>query len=701
MAAPQNREIATAPNPLVWVWDHDRRRIVWATDKALGFWGERTVLDLSERDFPPTDPATLQFAQLLHAASVNSNGQARAQLTLSPSGMPRRVEARVARFALSDGRTGLRIHALPHPTGMHGEPERMREIFATAPQAMSLFADDGGLLIQNDAANLIFGTDRLAPLAARFDTEGKARKALHATLISGAFSQADTLHTRAGLQRHRITMRRMPDPVTEGFAVLVSFSDATEREATPRLTAPAQYPQDTAHLLNAIDAGIAIYDNAMNARHLNPQARRILGLSEGEQAPALAAMFAGDSGRLRNAMLDIREGRQDSAILALAGSEHDLHLLRGEWQGATAWIATMMQRAVVPAVTATVPSGQGVALDAIGVGLATLRPDGSVVEMNAAAEDLLEWVQGNHETLTDILDEESAEALLVALRQGDKTESVTIRLKDHTQTLKVGLAPVDGPDTDHRIATFGAANQRSEAHPGIFERREAIARTSHELRTPLNAVIGFTQLMLQDPAPIKSDAYIGYLKDINDSGTYMLRLLQDLLDMRRIEADTLTVDTAPIDLGTLLRIIAREAEFMAQKRGVDVVLSIDPALPPVLADRHTIRQAVTNLVGNATKFTQANGWVRISATLRSSGAVQVEVIDNGKGMTPEELNFAMEPFGQMAGSHHNFGGAGMGLPLAKGFVEANRARFEMTSEKGLGTIARIVFPAGRVAREQR
>jgi len=181
----------------------------------------------------------------------------------------------------------------------------------------------------------------------------------------------------------------------------------------------------------------------------------------------------------------------------------------------------------------------------------------------------------------------------------------------------------------------------------------------------------------------------------------MLRLLQDLLDIRRIEADALTLDSAPIDLGNLLRVIVKEVEFAARKRDVEIVLSVEPDLPPVLADLHTMRQALTNVIGNAVKFTAASGWVRITVLQRSSGAVQVEVIDNGDGMTPDELAIALEPFGQMSGSQQGFGGAGMGVPLAKGFVEANRARFDLTSEKGLGTVARIVFPSNRITERGR
>ena len=706
MAASHNHEIATAIEPGVWVWDHDRRRIVWANDSALRFWGERTVLDLIDRDFPPSDPATTQFARLLHAASATGTDQVRARLTLTPANGPRQVDAIASRFTLKDGRTGLRISATPLPVGMESEPERMREIFATAPQAMALFAEDGSLLVQNDAAELTFGSGRLASLAARYGSPRPARDALRALLVSGAFSQSTMLSTRAGMRRHRVTMRRMLDPVTGSFAALASFSDTVERDDGVVLTGPVRQGAEQA-LLASVDAGVAVYDDALKPLYMSDPARHLMGAPSENPLPRLSSLFPHDRDRIATALLAVRDGQTDVAEIELAVQENgdtarwvQLRIRKGTWQGASAWVATITdvtqgQRAAIAVQRAA--DDRDAALEAVGVGSIIVHDDGSIAEINATATDLLGRATGDMRPLTDTFDAAGASAFRAAFDQDGKAEGLKVRLPDSAQTLLIGIGPRNRYNLNYRVVTLRAVEKGHSDKPGIFERREAVARASHELRTPLNAIIGFTQLMLEDPEPIHSPAYVGYLKDINDSGAYMLRLLQDLLDMRRIEADALTLDSAPLDLGNLLRVITREIEFAARKRDVEIVLSVEPDLLPVLADLHTLRQALTNIIGNAVKFTAASGWVRISAVRRGSGAIQVEVIDNGTGMTPEELALALEPFGQMPGSQQSFGGAGMGVPLAKGFIEANAARFELTSEKGLGTIARVVFPPNRVA----
>ena len=706
MAASQNRGLPSPAEASVWIWDHDRRRIVWANDAALRFWGEGSLLDLIERDFAPADPATVQFAKLLHAAVASDGPGVRAKLVLTPLGRPQRVEAHATRFALSDGRTGLRIEAMPAPTGEAQGSDRMREIFETAPQATALFAEDGSLLVQNAAADFIFGTEGLSGLAQRYGARKPARDALRAMLISGSFSHTTMLNTRVGPRRHRVTMRRMLDPVTGSLAALTVFADTGEREEAQRLSVALEGDAEAA-LLSSVQAGVAVYDDALKPLYLSDMAKRLLGVPVDATTPQLGRLFPRDRRRIGEALLAIRDGQSDMATLELAVQGQDgaarwvqLQIRKGGWRGAGAWIATITdvtdgRRAAIAGQRAT--DDRDAAMSAIGVGVAALDADGRIVETSETARALL---GGDPEgmRLADAFDEAGADIFSRVFEEENRNDAFTVARASDGQRLLIGISPKDRLNRNYRIVTLREETGRS-AKPGIFESKEAVARASHELRTPLNAIMGFTQLMLDDPSPILSEAYVGYLKDINESGTYMLRLLQDLLDLRRIEGEALTLDPGPIDLANLARVIVREVEFAAKKREVDLTLSLEPSLPAVLADLHTMRQALTNIIGNAVKFTSPGGWVRISALRRASGAVELEVIDNGDGMTAEEMTVALTPFGQMTGSHQDFGGAGMGLPLAKGFIEANRARFEMTSEKGLGTIARLVFPPNRVVED--
>lgn len=712
MAASDTHERPAHSEASAWVWDHDRRRIVWANEAALRFWGERSLLDLIERDFAPTDQATSQFAQLLHAVLSSDVERVRGQIVLTPVGRPQRVETIASPFTLSDGRVGLRIEAFPTPIGQGSKLERFYAMLENTPHAMALFAEDGALLHQNAASAFVFGATALSGLAERYGDRKAARDAMRALLVSGSFSHNTILKTRVGSRRHRVTMRRMLDPVSGGLSALVIFSDTAEREESLMLAATTGKAAETA-VLSVIQAGVAVYDDALKPLYMSDMAKDLLGVAVDSAAPQLGRLFPRDRERIAKALVEIRDGHRDMAEVELAVKGRasavrwvKLQIRKGGWRGASAWVATITDvtegRRAAVAVQRSIDD-RDAAMGLIGVGAVTLREDGTIASINSVAADLLDCVESDviGRPLADMLDQDSAGLFQRALEKDSKDNLITVTLTHPlhgaSRKLSIGISPLSRYNRNYRMIALREAPASHETKSSVFDRKETVARTSHELRTPLNAIIGFTQLMLEDPAPITRPAYIDYLQDINESGAYMLRLLQDLLDLRSLEVGTLALDSAPIEIGTLLRIVGREVDFAAKKRDVEVTVSVEPDLPAVLADMHTMRQALTNIVGNAVKYTAEGGWVRLSAVRRASGAIEIEVIDNGDGLNAEELVAALKPFSQMMGSHRSYGGAGMGLPLAKGFIEANRARFEFTSEKHLGTIARIIFPPSRIA----
>ena len=712
MAASEHHELPSHPETGIWVWDHDRRKIVWANDSAVRVWGEDSLLDLIDRDFAPGDQLTMQFAHLLHTTLATNADQVRAVLMLAPEGKPRRFEGYASRFRLSDGRTGLRVEVYPMPTGEDGRLDRMVEVFNTAPQAMSLFAEDGSLMIQNAAADFIFGAGKLSGLAQRYGERKPARDALRALLVTGSFSQSVVLQTRVGPRRHRVTLRRMLDPVTGEFAALAAFSDTAERDSAILRAVAGERDAETA-VLSLLDAGVAVYDDALKPLYVSERARALLGTSGPENTSQLGRLFPRDRKRLSDALIDIRDGHVQERSIDLTVRPDDsaarwieLTIRKGRWRGADAWVATVLD--VTETRRATIAAQRAVddresALDVVGVGVATLREDGSIVHLSKAGETLLgkSALEIKNTSFASLLSDASQKVFEGVLEETKANDAFSITLKADNgsdgKRLTMGFSNTDRYNRGFRVLTFTALATPQRHTPTVFDSREAVARTSHELRTPLNAIMGFTQLMLDDTSSIKNPAYVQYLSDIHESGIYMLRLMQDMLDIRRIETGALSLEPGPIDLGNLVRIVVREIDFAARKRNVDITISIEPNLPAVVADMHTIRQALTNIVSNAVKFTAPSGWVRISAVRRASGAVELEVIDNGEGMEAEEIKVAMTPFAQMPGNHKSYGGAGMGLPLAKGFIEANEARFELSSEKNLGTIARIVFPPMQTA----
>ena len=697
--------VSTTDSAAIWIWDHDRQRIVWANEAGLRFWGERSLLDLVERDFAPFDEAVYDFGELIRAVLTRKSGKVRARMVLAPSGHPVRVDCRAQHVPLSDGRPGLRVEAVRAPLGDDAEIDRLREIIERTPTAISLFAEDGGLLMQNAAAEQSFGPG-LEGLSLRYGDRQETRDALRSLLVNGAYSQAVDLQTRVGVRRHRVTMRRMHDPMTGGLAAIVFFTDIADRTGEV-IAASHGIGGAEMRLLSSSDAGAVVFDDALKVLHMSNAARQLSGEPDAVRAASISALFPQDRKAIVEALTRIRDGQTDRIDLRIGGAEDDtgekplrIEVRRGEWGGAAAWLATLID--VTAARQGELPSrnlmsARDDALVALGVGIAVLRPDG-VIERISPTGAVLLGVQESAligQAFDAGLDEASVRAFRGALASpGGKALPFTIersrRNDDGMISLRAAISPPDRTGPSARTVVFNELKSGSSGAGRGAARSEAIARASHELRTPLNAIIGFTQIMLDDPSAIHSETYREYLKDIHDSGQYMARLVQDMLDMRRIEAGALSLDPAPVNLGNLIRRVVRDLDGAARARDVTLTVSLEEALPTVIADAHTLRQALTNLVGNAVKFT--TDAVRVSASTHNSGALRIDVTDNGDGMTDEEVERALQPYAQGRHSSRKFGGAGMGLPLAKGFVEANGGHFEIVSRKTEGTSARIVFP---------
>ena len=705
--------VATTDSAALWVWDPDRLRIVWANEQGMRFWGERSLLDLVERDFAPFDEAVHDFGELMHAVATRKSGKVRARMVLAPDGSPIRVDCRAQRIELSDGRLGLRVEAIRAPIGDEAEVDRLREIIERTPTAISLFAEDGTLLMQNAAAEQSFGPE-LDNLSQRYGDRAVARDALRSLLVNGAYNHAIDLNTTVGSRRHRVTMRRMHDPMTGRLAAIVFFTDIADRQVAMAGAVPQADPTDESNLLSSLDAGAVVFDDALKILYLSDAARHLLSHPDSTQDANIAALFPEERRQIADALTRIRDGQAERVDLRLSiADDHGasrwlrMEVRTGGWRGAAAWLATLTdvteERKLALSIRRSVDERDS-ALETLGVGVATIRRDGVVETITHSGAALL-GVKADAlvgQAFDAGLDEAAVRAFRGALASTpEKAQPFFIERPREDgaplASLRVAISPQDENSSTLRTLVFSETRNSGGNGSRGAARSEAIARASHELRTPLNAIIGFTQIMLDDPSAIRSDTYREYLKDINDSGQYMARLVQDMLDMRRIEAGALSLDPAPVNLTNLIRRIARELESAARARDVTITVSMDDDLPTVVADAHTLRQALTNLVGNAVKFT--TDAVRVSASARGSGALRIDVTDNGDGMTDEEVERALQPYAQGRHSSRKFGGAGMGLPLAKGFIEANGGHFEIVSRKNEGTNAGIVFPPRLVERE--
>ncbi len=263
---------------------------------------------------------------------------------------------------------------------------------------------------------------------------------------------------------------------------------------------------------------------------------------------------------------------------------------------------------------------------------------------------------------------------------------------------KSGYCAVVRDITQWKRAEEELTQARAQAERSSSQKTEFLARVSHEIRTPLNAIIGFSELMMDEKfGPVGNDRYRDYLRDINRSGNHVLDLVNDLLDISKIEAGQQEMSYEAVALNDTLAESVAMMQPQANRERVIIRSSFASGLPDVVADLRTIRQIALNLLSNAIRYTQAGGQVIVSTAYDVGGDVVMRFRDTGIGMSPAELEQALKPFKQINAIKRPRGdGTGLGLPLTKAMVEANRARFTILSTPGEGTLVEITFPSTRV-----
>jgi PAS domain S-box-containing protein len=242
---------------------------------------------------------------------------------------------------------------------------------------------------------------------------------------------------------------------------------------------------------------------------------------------------------------------------------------------------------------------------------------------------------------------------------------------------------------------------RRAAESASHQKSDFLARVSHEVRTPLNAIIGFAEVMIEERfGAVENERYREYLRDIRTSGEHVVSLVNDLLDISRIEAGKLDLTFQAVPLNDLVRESIGLMQPQANRAHVVLRSSLSRDVPAIVADQRTLRQIVLNLLSNSVKFTGAGGQVIASTSLAESGEAHLRIRDTGEGMNEEELALALEPFRQLSTAAIGGGtGSGLGLPLTKALVEANRASLSIKSARGEGTVVTVTFPPTRVLSE--
>jgi signal transduction histidine kinase len=241
---------------------------------------------------------------------------------------------------------------------------------------------------------------------------------------------------------------------------------------------------------------------------------------------------------------------------------------------------------------------------------------------------------------------------------------------------------------------------RRQAEKASALKSEFLAKISHEIRTPLNAIIGFAEVIAEERfGSLGNERYKEYVKDIHASGGHVMSLINDLLDLSKIEAGKADLKLAPTDANLVIQECLALMQPQAANERVIMRAALAEKLPRVVADERSLRQIMLNLMSNAVKFNEPGGQVIVSTALNDSGQAIIRVRDTGIGMSEGEIATALEPFRQV-GETRRAGGTGLGLPLTKALTEANRAQFTIKSGKEQGTLVELAFPTTPAAAAQ-
>jgi signal transduction histidine kinase len=243
-----------------------------------------------------------------------------------------------------------------------------------------------------------------------------------------------------------------------------------------------------------------------------------------------------------------------------------------------------------------------------------------------------------------------------------------------------------------------AEEARHAAESANRSKSRFLAVMSHELRTPLNAIIGFSDLMQTESlGPLQPAKYREYAEDIHVSGQNLLSVINDILDMAKIEDGKMVLFEEAIDIDEQISGATRFVGERARQGQVALDREIEPGLPPLFADQRSVRHMLLNLLTNSIKFTPGGGRIAVRAQRTSDGGLELVVADTGIGMSQEHLAIALTPFGQVANEYtRRHDGTGLGLPLVKSLAEAHGAAMQIDSALGHGTTVRIAFPPERV-----
>jgi PAS domain S-box-containing protein len=492
---------------------------------------------------------------------------------------------------------------------------------------------------------------------------------------------------------------------------------------------PAREGRRDRAVLDLLPVGVLIYrlDRLLYANSAFLQRMGYADLQELEEAGGLDALYVepgvSDASSTSDAGKPVTiSATQDPPEHALpATTEARLYTITWDDDSALALIFSNAANADIPAAP-DVPSPAGypdadelgTILDTTAEGILMFDAEGNINSCNRSAEalfghDSAELVQRN---LIDLFAPESAPAVKDYLEsvKGAEFASVVEQGRDVLARVRGGgLIPVSmtmgrtQPTGPNFFAVFRDLSQAKKSEGELREAQrladrganakvDMLARISHEVRTPLNAIIGSAEVMIgQRFGPLGDERYVEYLKDIRASGERLIAVINDLLDISRIESGKLDLAFTSENLNELVEQCVAVMQPQATRERIIIRTSLAQVLPPVTADARALRQITLNLIGNSIHLANAGGQVIVSTALSDLGGVVLRVRDTGQGLNDNEVAAAMDPFRNPARSDQAADNSGVTLSLTRALVEANRARFQIRTGGHSGTLIEVLF----------
>jgi len=344
-------------------------------------------------------------------------------------------------------------------------------------------------------------------------------------------------------------------------------------------------------------------------------------------------------------------------------------------------------------------------------GCVTLANNAFAVACGTTVDEIEGQLYSTIETCRDEIEQIKADddALMTGDSEMTFAERRFITADDEARWIQFTKVRFPGTNGDKKILTIGSdfterkaaenalRSAKEQAEAASRSKTEFLANMSHELRTPLNAIIGFAEMIEKGLlGPIENPKYPEYARNINDSGQHLLSIINDILEVSKIEAGQIEITDQIVEVAQVIEDVIRIVRPRADEQNLDLEIEVGADLPALRADERKVKQVLLNLLSNAIKFTPSGGKVRIDASILSDRSLKVRVADTGMGIAEEDVPRALERFGQvehvMTRLHS---GTGLGLPLSAGLIELHGGTLALESKEGEGTVVTVTFPPER------